>query len=220
VLFLSTSNVCWDDVLDVRDLERRQLLHRQRAETQQRLFGAPQHRIRVTLCFVVRAEQDDFPTLDLPRHKVKQLERRRVRPMKVLEDDEERLLRRQASEKLGEVPEQACFQLGRIGAGRGALTLSRCAQARKKVAELRRSSARENRERPRLEFPDQREQRIREERVRDSRLHRIRAPNRDTPAPFGGAVRGCGGKPGLSDSTFTDQKDRATRAFRGLVDRA
>src|ERR1700686_514535 len=67
-------------------LERRQLLNSQRAKPEQRLFGAPQDRIRVALSLVVGAEQNDFLARDLSCNKVKQLERRCIGPLKILED--------------------------------------------------------------------------------------------------------------------------------------
>src|SRR6266705_1912920 len=93
-----------DDFIYLRLLERTELAHTERSETQQRLLRAAQDRVGVALGLVVGPEEKYSLALDLAGHKMQQLERRRVGPLKILEYDKERLLGRESAEKLGEVP--------------------------------------------------------------------------------------------------------------------
>jgi len=79
--------------------------HDERAESHERLFRAPEHRIQLAVRFVVGAEQNNFLALNLPRHEVQQLERGRVRPLEIFEHDEQGLPGGEPPEKLRKIPE-------------------------------------------------------------------------------------------------------------------
>src|SRR4029079_16976723 len=189
-------------------------MHGEQAESLQRLLGAAQHRIRVTLRLVVGRQQDQFLRTDLPREEVQQLERRRISPLQVLEDDEQRLLRGQAAEELSEVPQQPRLYLGWIAAGTPALAIGCPAQIGKEVPEVRRRAAGENGERRRIHLLYHRKQRVREERVGDTGLHGVRAANRYVPSPFRGALRRCGGEARLADAAFADDENGPSGSLR------
>ncbi len=126
----------------------------ERAESQQRLLSGSQDRVRVPLGLVVRSEENYFLRLDLPRDEVQQLQRRRVRPLQVLQDDEERLLGGEASQKLREAPEQSSLELGRVGAGGGTVPFGRCTETWKEVREVRCATTRQHRHGCRIQLAD------------------------------------------------------------------
>ena len=105
--------------------KRSQSLHGEDAEPQQRLLGAAQDRIEVALGFVVSAEEHDLVLGDLAGDEVKELQRRRVRPLQVFQDDEEWLLGGQSPQKLGEVPEKTRLYLRGIRSHRCSLAAAR-----------------------------------------------------------------------------------------------
>src|SRR3954464_2544455 len=123
--------------------ERRQSPHITHAETHQRLLGATQHGILFALGFIVRGEDDNPLVADLSRHEMKQLQRRFVRPLQVLEDDEQWLLRRESTEKLSKAPEQARLDFGRVGTRRRAVLRPKRREIRENRPEVRRAAARE-----------------------------------------------------------------------------
>jgi hypothetical protein len=139
--------------------------------------------------------------------------------MQILQQNQERLLRRQPAEELCEVPEQLSLQLGAIAFRGGTLSITTDAEVRKEKSELRAATAGEHRESGRVELPQQRKQGIGEERIRDAGLDGIGATNRECPAVPGGAVGGSSSKTRLSNSAFTDDEHRASRALRRLIDR-
>ena len=100
-----------NELLHLLSLQRIEPPNGKAAETQERLLRAAQRDVRIPLSFVVCTEKNDSLARDLSRDEVQQLERRCVSPLKILEYDEERLLRREPSEKLGKVPEQARLYL-------------------------------------------------------------------------------------------------------------
>ena len=112
-----------DDFLHLLLFERIELPHREASEARERLLGAPQNCVGVALGFDVRPEQNDPLALDLARDEMEQFERGGVGPLKILENDEQRFFRREPSEELCEVPQQACLDLGGIRAGGSVLAI-------------------------------------------------------------------------------------------------
>jgi hypothetical protein len=93
-----------DDVVSLFGGERRELLYGDGTEAEQRLLGGPQCGIRLGVRIVVGPNQQDALALELTRDEMKKLEGRRVRPLKIFEQDEKRLFGRDPAEELGEVP--------------------------------------------------------------------------------------------------------------------
>src|SRR5882672_10195084 len=89
-----------DDLVHLLSFEWIELAHSETAEAQQGLLGAAQRGVRIPLSLVVRPEENYFLARNLSRHKMQQLERRSVSPLKILEYDKEWLFRRESSEKL------------------------------------------------------------------------------------------------------------------------
>ena len=98
----------------------------------QRLLGAAEHRIDLALSVIIRHENRDRMCRDLSSYEVKKLERRCVSPLKVLENDAQRLLRRELAEQLREIPLQPCLALRCIFSRRCSCAIARCAERREK----------------------------------------------------------------------------------------
>src|SRR2546423_14643709 len=78
------------------------------------MLGSPQSGVRVALRFIVGAKKQDVLRFEMARDIMKQLERRSVGPLEIVEEDEQRLLRRHSPEELRKIPEKQRFQLGRV----------------------------------------------------------------------------------------------------------
>jgi hypothetical protein len=165
---------------------------------------------------VVRAHHDDAAFRELSRDEVQQLERRRVGPLNVLEDDEQWALRRKTPEELTEVPEQSRLQVGGVAA-RGARVGSQI-ERRKPTSELRLTAARHHSERGRIHCFERRHQRISEERVQDYRFPPERAS--DGRGPLDVLAHDRVGQAGLADTTFTGNEDRRGSSALGVVERS
>ena len=87
-------------------------------EPAQRTLRAAQRRVPAQIRIVVRSDEQQAIAADLSRDEVQHLERRAVRPLQVLQHEQQRLLRRQAGEQLREIPKDARLELGRIAARR------------------------------------------------------------------------------------------------------
>src|SRR4029078_13077477 len=129
---------------------------------------------------VVSAEYEQTLVPDLSRDEVQHLERRAVGPLQVLEDDEQRTLRRQPRKELGKGPQQPRFELARIAARRerAALSGDSTLERREELRALSRSATREQREHGRLHGAQQRQERVGEDGVRDACLDGISARSR------------------------------------------
>jgi hypothetical protein len=106
-------------LVDRRARERREAYQTRAAHRRQRLLGRAKGRIVLALGGIVGAEDRDSGRGNLPCDEMQQLQRGRVGPVEILEHEQERFLRREATEELGEVPEQARLQLGGVAPGHG-----------------------------------------------------------------------------------------------------
>ena len=120
---------------------------------------------------VVRPDEHDPIAADLARDEVQHLERRAVGPLEILQHDQHRPLGREARQELGEVPEQARLELGRIAARRRR-RLASAVERGKELHQLRRAAAREQREHGRLHGAQQRKERVGEHGVRNAASRR------------------------------------------------
>ena len=107
-------------VVDAERLEPESL---RALEPAQRTLRAAERRVPAQIRIVVRPDEQHALAADLSRDEVQHLERRAVRPLQVLEHEQQRLLRRKAGEQLREIPEDARLQLGRIAARRRERTI-------------------------------------------------------------------------------------------------
>ena len=103
-------------------------------ESAQRTFRAAERRVPSQIRIVVRPDEEQALAADLSRDEVQHLERRAVRPLQVLEHEQQRLLRREAGEQLREIPQYARLQLGRIAARRRDQTIGVPPPRRERVA--------------------------------------------------------------------------------------
>ena len=99
---------------------------------------------------VVRADEQDAIARALARDEVQHFQRRGVRPLQVLENEEQRALCGKAREKLREVPEEARLELSRISARgrRGAMIR---VERGEQLHQLRGAAAGQQREHRRVE---------------------------------------------------------------------
>src|SRR5262249_3159178 len=87
-------------------------------ESTQGTLGAAQRSVSAKIRIVVRADQQQPLAADLPRDEMQHLERRAVRPLQILEHEQQRLLRGETRTQPREIPEHTRLELGRISARR------------------------------------------------------------------------------------------------------
>jgi hypothetical protein len=164
--------------------------------------------IRIVVC----ADDEHAVASDLPCDEVEHLERRAVSPLEILEDDQQRTLRRVSCQELGEIPEQARLELGRIPARRrrGPGTIER----REELDQVRGTAAGQQRQDGGLDGPQQRDHGVREDGVRNPRLDGIRPPDRDRESAFRRAIGDRARQPRLAHAALADDEHRS--AFAGI----
>src|SRR5262245_10491153 len=146
---------------------------------------------------------------------MQQLERRRIRPLQVLEDEEQGALRGESRQKLREIPQQSCLELGWITT-RGGTSPLVMRERREKLRQVCHTTARQEREHTRLEAAEDRQQRVGQHGVRNAGLYGIRAPRRDREPALRRLLGDGGREPRLTDAAFAHEKDGASLArFRG-----
>ena len=94
---------------------------------------------------VVRADEQDAIAGALPRDEMQHLQRRRIRPLQVLEHEKQRMLCGKARQKLREVPQETRLELGRISA-RGGRSAMIGVERGEQLHQLCRAAARQQRE--------------------------------------------------------------------------
>src|SRR5437764_7076209 len=107
------------------------------------MLGSPQSGVRVALRFIVGAKKQDVLGFEMARDIVKQLERRSVGPLEIVEEDEQRLLRRHSPEELRKIPEKPRLQLGRVQSG-GGVPVTAAGKSGKEIRKLGGATAGEN----------------------------------------------------------------------------
>ena len=187
-------------------------------ESDERTLRVDECRVRLPLRVVVRAENGDVLALQLTRDEMQELERGRVRPLQVLEDDEQRTSRREAAKKLTEAPQQARLELRRVAShlcARNAAHIER----REETGELPLAATREHRERRLVHGLERRQQRVREQRVRHAGFDRIRSSDRGRPAAAQRRVHDGVREPGLADPAVASKEGRRRHPTLPVLER-